>query len=147
MNNPDTQLSAAPDAPVDRGPGYETRDTNIASILKFAVGLALLCVFSGLVAWFTMVWITGGLPAPDLEMRTVPEPQGQLKALHDREDALLNSNGVTEKGGPIRIKIDRAIDLLSERGLPATPATKTEIEINSHSGTVATPTPEKESKK
>lgn len=147
MNNPHAQVTAAPDAPVDRGPGYETRDTNVASIVKFAAGLALLCVFAGFVVWFTMLWLTGGLPAPDIEMRTVPEPQGQLKALHTREDALLNSNGADEKGGPIRIKIERAIDLIAERGLPATPATKTEIEINSHSGTVAQPAPEKESKK
>ncbi len=150
MHEPSTHVTADPDAPApaDRGPGYETRDTNVAAIAKFAAGLAGLCLFAGLMAWFTMWRLTGGLPTPDIEMRTVPEPEGQLRALREREDMLLNTNGPSEKdGGPIRIKIDRAIDLLSERGLPATPATKTEIEVNSHSGTVAPAPTEKESKK
>jgi hypothetical protein len=148
MHDSHSHVTADSDAPADRGPGYETRDANVGPILKVAAGLAGLCAFAGFLVWFTMLGFTGGLPAPDLDLMTVPEPQGQLKALHDREDALLYTNGAAEKeGGPVRIKIERAIDLLAERGLPATPATKTEVEINSHSGTVAPPTTGKESKK
>ena len=58
----------------------------------------------------------------------------------DREDAVLTKYGwVDPKAKIVRVPIDRAIDLVAERGVPAGKGPKTEIEINSHAGTPAPP--------
>ena len=45
-----------------------------------------------------------------------------LKQLRATEDAILTTYGwVDRKGGIVRIPIDRAIDLLAQRGLPTKP--------------------------
>jgi hypothetical protein len=52
------------------------------------------------------------------------EEGGDLAETHRREDAVLNHYGWVDKNaGKVHIPIDRAIDLLSERGLPARPQT------------------------
>lgn len=54
-------------------------------------------------------------PKPNLELN----PHVDLAALRSRENAELESYGwVDRKAGVVRIPIDRAIDLLAERGLP-----------------------------
>ena len=54
------------------------------------------------------------------------------------EDAALGGYGRADPGtkdGPVRIPIDRAIDLIAERGLPqAGGRARTEVEVNSHAG-------------
>jgi len=45
-----------------------------------------------------------------------------LNKIRGREDGLLNSYGwVDEKAGTVRIPIERAMDLLVQRGLPVRP--------------------------
>ncbi len=78
----------------------------------------------------------------------------QRRELRDREKAILGSYGRVadeeekkkgtgkeeekKKGGRVRIPIERAIDLIAERGLPATgSAGRTEVDVNSHSGVPA----------
>jgi len=56
-------------------------------------------------------------PAPRLEDR----PLATRAQLNARENAILGSYGwVDRKAGTVRLPIDRAMDLISRRGLPAT---------------------------
>jgi hypothetical protein len=56
-------------------------------------------------------------PAPRLEDKPLA-PRAQLNA---RENAILTTYGwVDKKAGIVRIPIDRAMDLIAHRGLPAT---------------------------
>jgi hypothetical protein len=45
-----------------------------------------------------------------------------LGRLHEHEDSILNSYGwVDQKAGIVRIPIERAMDIVAQRGLPAPP--------------------------
>jgi len=114
-----------------QGGRHETTDANIRSIVKFAIGLAVLIV----VAMIAMRWLFDYLkatqqlgppaspfaesqaapPAPRLQVR----PAQDLKQLRQAEDEKLNSYGwVDEKAGVARIPIDRAMELLVQKGVP-----------------------------
>ncbi len=59
-------------------------------------------------------------PEPVPEPRLEVAPGEELKALRAEEDAALKTYGwIDQEKGAVRIPIDRAIDLLAERGLPA----------------------------
>ena len=54
-------------------------------------------------------------PAPRLQLA----PEADLAALRAREDEVLNQYGwVDKKAGVVRIPIERAMDLIAQRGLP-----------------------------
>lgn len=56
-------------------------------------------------------------PGPNLQR----DPSLDLAALREREDKLLNTYGwIDREAGTVRLPIDRAMDLLVERGLPQT---------------------------
>jgi hypothetical protein len=110
---------------------HETRDANVKSVLKFGIGLAVLI----LVTCIVMAWFFGflgevqklGPPAsPFAESQTQPpaprlqvQPVQDLSHLRQDEDEKLNSYGwVDQKAGIARIPIDRAMDLLLQKGLP-----------------------------
>ena len=113
------------------GPGYETLDASMRGLVLFAVGLAatLVLVFVGMVGvfhYFSRSQSLGPPASPFADVRTLPpqprlqaEPRLDLEHLHKHEDDLLNSYGwVDPKAGVIRIPIDRAMDLLLQKGLP-----------------------------
>ena len=113
------------------GPGYETRDASIRGLILFAVGLAtiLVLVFVGMVGvfrYFSRSKSLGAPASPFADVRTLPpqprlqvEPRTDLAHLRQHEDELLNSYGwVDPKAGVVRIPIDRAMDLLLQKGLP-----------------------------
>lgn len=53
------------------------------------------------------------------EPRLLPKPVEQLRALRAEEDETLSTYGWTDRAnGVVRIPIDRAMDLVVERGLP-----------------------------
>ena len=55
------------------------------------------------------------------------KPKLTLQAQHSREDALLNSSGWVDRDAHVaRIPIDRAMQLLAERGLPGWPPATTQ---------------------
>jgi len=124
--------------------GYEHREASIRMIIYSIVILAV-CVIITCVLMVVMFRVlhatTGGAPrlsymAPPSE--TPPEPRIYQKPwvqLHDlrlEEDQVLSTYGVDPKTGSIHIPIDRAMDLLMQRGLqnaggtlpPPAPATK-----------------------
>jgi len=113
------------------GGRHEASDANIRSIVKFAIGLAVLIV----AAMIAMRWLFDYLkatqqlgppaspfaesqaapPAPRLQVRPVQD----LKQLRQAEDEKLSSYGwVDEEAGIARIPIDRAMDLLVQKGVP-----------------------------
>ena len=63
---------------------------------------------------------------PSPRLQTYETTTGDLAATHEAEDKLLRGEAswVDKEKGVVRIPIDRAIELLAKRGLPATPPQK-----------------------
>ncbi|MBZ5618776.1 MAG: hypothetical protein LAQ69_08650 [Acidobacteriia bacterium] len=109
--------------------GFEQADVNAWAVGKFAIALVVVCLVSlgllfGLFRYFLSM--EGGKaetaikvpPAPQLETN----PPLDLKAMRAAEDQILTSYGwVDQQKGVVRVPIDRAIDLLAQRGLPSRP--------------------------
>ena len=115
---------------------HETTDANIRNLIIFGVGLSLL-VIAGLVVSRTVFnYFVGhqglGPPASPFEnVRMLPPeprlqvtaPQG-LKQYRAAQDEILNSYGwVDQHAGVVRIPIDRAMDILLQKGFPVRNAT------------------------
>jgi hypothetical protein len=112
--------------------GYERTDANIQSIRSFIIGLFVFIGISVLlmIGLFRFLYRTGqaDMPTPTpMEARRVlpPAPRLQISPTNDidtlrsTEDAALNSYGwVDRNAGVVRIPVERAMDLLLERGLP-----------------------------
>jgi hypothetical protein len=115
------------------GADHEHSDIDVWAVGKFAIGLAFLCVLAmgllfGLFKYFQST--TGGpMPKEELNIdarRLPPEPRLQsapitdLKEMRAAEDKLLNGYGwVDQAHGVVRVPIDRAIEMLAQRGLPS----------------------------
>jgi hypothetical protein len=117
-------------------PKHERRDVSIRFMAYVVAGLSLLTLAGMGVSW----WYLGAVqeeeraaerPVPPLAA-TLPEvppeprlqvtPAADLATVREREDAILNNYGwIDRKSGLVRIPIDRAIEVLAERGLPARP--------------------------
>jgi hypothetical protein len=116
-------------------PGYETRDAAAGELLGFGVGLIIaIAVIQLLMLGFYGLFLSER-PKP------LPEPAEsniyqQLRDLHRDEDlALSRYEWVDRKAGVVRIPIDRAIELVAEKGVRFGKGPKTEREMNSHAGT------------
>ena len=109
--------------------GHETTDVNVWAVGKFAIGLVVVCVVSigllfGLLKFFqsreetsvaNTVEPTKLFPQPQLQKTPIPD----LKAIRAEEDKLLNGYAwVDQSKGVVRIPVDRAIEVLAQRGLP-----------------------------
>jgi len=122
---------------VPGGGGHESRDVRIRPIVSSFVGLGaitlgvLLLVYVILRA-FTASNVEQSAPASPLaasygrqappEPRLQIAPRDDLRHLHEREEAVLDGYGwVDRDAGVTRIPIERAIELLAARGLPAEP--------------------------
>jgi hypothetical protein len=136
--------------------GYERRDIGAAPVLYFLLGLAvagLLVYFvvdgiysyleKGSEAQQTPVsplitkaptdtrklptdygdYLKQNFPSPQLEI----DERGQLDKIRiDEEQTLSTYDWVDQKAGTVRIPIDRAMDLLAQRGLPVRTQTGTD---------------------
>jgi hypothetical protein len=109
--------------------GHETTDVNVWAVGKFAIGLVVVCVVSiallfGLLKYFqsreetsvaNTVEPTKMFPQPQLQKTPIPD----LKAIRAEEDKLLKGYAwVDQPKGVVRIPVDRAIEVLAQRGLP-----------------------------
>jgi len=111
---------------------HEMTDASISGLVKFGISMALL-IFVVMVA---MIWVfkyfsatqqLGPPASPFEEIQALPpnprlqvHPTLELKELLKGEREKLNSYGwVDQKDGIVRIPIDRAMDLLLKKGLPA----------------------------
>jgi len=133
--------------------GHEERDVNAWAIGKFAIGLVVLCgltllLLAGLFKYFKGQEAANQPPPSEISIdtsRLPPEPRLEttpiqdLEAMRAAEDLALSSYGwVDQKASVVRIPIDRAIDLLAQRGLPARAqqqaATASEASVPTESG-------------
>lgn len=118
-----------------RNPGvsYEPREADLRVVLAFLAALGLASVMVLLVLWGMFSYFRGKsaergpLPSPRMytsapsvpQPRLQPNPVADYDAYHGSGQATLNSYGwVDQKAGIARIPIDKAMDLVAERGLP-----------------------------
>jgi hypothetical protein len=114
--------------------GHEERDVNIRAVLGFGAGLLVAAGLIQLMVWLLFAYFSGREAlrvapeyplAVDQGTRVPPEPRLQtnprqdLRLLRAHEEGILNSYGwVDRTAGVVRIPIDQAIKLTSQRGLP-----------------------------
>jgi hypothetical protein len=147
---------------------YERQDLQASGILYFLLGLAvatLLCILGlkGLFAFLehrekavqpTVNPLVTNLPAdtrhiaPGYPQGVFPNPKleederGQLNNIRIKEEKVLYSYGwVDEKAGTVHIPIERAMDLLVQRGLPV------RVQGAANAAAAASPTGKKGAKK
>jgi hypothetical protein len=115
--------------------GYEQRDAHLRPLLFFAAGLVALVAASFVVTW----WLTAAFgkrqeqalrPHPMSGFRRGPEgpvlqatPNAELDRHRAEEQARLEGYGwIDRTNGVVHVPIERAMELLLERGLPTRPA-------------------------
>jgi len=111
--------------------GHETTDVNARGVAWSAVALviiiaaiffALRCLYSVFTDQHPSTAIASQNGAPSPEPRLQVDEVRDLGRLHEHEDSILNSYGwVDQKAGIVRIPIERAMDIVAQRGLPAPP--------------------------
>jgi hypothetical protein len=105
---------------------HESADVDARAVGKFGIALALLCIASLAFVFGLFRYFYGSEPsAHTAGAKLPPQPQLErtpvldLQRMRQSEDEVLNSYGwVDGRNGIVRIPIDRAIDLLAQRGLP-----------------------------
>jgi hypothetical protein len=126
--------------------GHEPRDLPPRGILAFGIALLIVMGLVLVVATATNILLLGHLPSapiPPANLQNAPiptlppapvleaEPGQQLQQLRSEEDKLLHSYGwVDQKAGIVHIPIDRAMDILAQRGLPVRPTPQAKFEDN-----------------
>jgi hypothetical protein len=122
-------------------PGYETRDANVRGVFNFLVFLGVSLVFSALVCWglfryFSRRQAEPASVSPFAETRQMSlGPQLQvnpredwLKYREQQEQSLETYAWENRTAGTVRVPIERAMELLVQKGLPVqseTPPTET----------------------
>ncbi|HXZ14166.1 MAG TPA: hypothetical protein VEG64_17400 [Candidatus Sulfotelmatobacter sp.] len=114
---------------------YERTDAHIGALLQFAFWLAVVIIASALgmkwmFSYFARVQKLGPPASPFENVRVLPpnpklqvEPRAELEGYREADRELLATYGWVDKhNGVVRIPIDRAMDLVLQRGLPARPA-------------------------
>jgi hypothetical protein len=115
-----------------RSPGYETRDANARGVFYFLVYLGSGIVLSVLVCWglfryFSAEYAQSAPASPFAETRIVPSsPQLQVNPIEDlqkfreqQQSALEEYAWENRQNGMVRVPIERAMELLLQKGLPA----------------------------
>lgn len=113
---------------------YEKSDAHVPSIYKFVVGTFALLFVSMLAMWILFIVLekttpevaANASPAALERGRVIPpgprlqtNPAGNLPETLEHENSILSTYGWVDKSqGVVRIPIDRALDLVAERGLP-----------------------------
>ena len=118
---------------------HEETDADTHAITQFGIALALVLVLSQLALWwlfnsFTRLesklsppvsaLVRAQAPTEPPEPKLQANPQADMRMMREKEDTILNHYGwVNPNHGVVRIPIDRALDLVAERGLPQFKAT------------------------
>ena len=116
---------------------HESRDVNVKAISIFGIVLALgliatLFAIWGLFAFYRSYFYANEKPpfqGVDVDARRLPPeprlqaaPQLDLREMRAAEDAILDHYAwVDPDKGVVRIPIDRAIDIMAQRGFPSRP--------------------------
>src|SRR5262245_50332422 len=128
MHLPHASHDAAPP-----GVHHETSDVDIRAIFGFGLGLTIVTAVVAAAVWLLFLYFSAResrpvfteYPLAAQDTRLPPEPRLQtnprqeMHELRAREDELLISYGWVDKDkGVVRIPIERAMQLIVERGLP-----------------------------
>ena len=113
---------------------HEQTDADTRAITQFGIALVLVVVLSQLGLWWLFSTFTRResrlsppvtalvrtqAPTEPPEPRLQNNPQADMRMMREKEDTVLNHYGwVDANRGVVRIPIDRALDLVAERGLP-----------------------------
>jgi hypothetical protein len=126
-------------APSDVAAGHEVSDVSIRGLIIFLVGLlaslaAVVFAISWMFSFLSMRAQRSDSPPPPLApLRTKgpPEPRLQetpaleMRKMREAEEAALtNTRWIDKQQGIVQIPIDRAMELIGQRGLPHWPAAK-----------------------
>ena len=111
---------------------YEKRDVNTRTILYFVgvlfvVLVATIVSMRGLFGYFSATQNLGPGASPFNNSRTLPpeprlqvDPSVDLNEVRQSQEEILNSYGWADQAtGKVRVPIERAMDMLIERKLPA----------------------------
>jgi hypothetical protein len=122
-------------------PKHERRDVSVRFMAYVVAGLSLLTLAGMGVSWWYLQQVAeerqamerplpplaATLPEVPPEPRLQVTPAADLATVRRREEAVLDSYGwIDRKSGLVRIPIDRAIEVLAERGLPTRPQPENE---------------------
>jgi hypothetical protein len=120
--------------------GHERKDVNPIAITKFGIGLSLTILVSLFVLWGLFHYFTGrderlyagAAPLAGVGQsaeKAPPQPRLQatppidLRDMRAAEDQILQHySWVDRDKGVVRLPIERAMDILAQRGLPSRPA-------------------------
>ena len=123
--------------PADRGLGYEPRDANITGLLQFAFWMAVLLAVTLLGMRWTFDYFKKAMPLGETASPLLKQGQRELPPsprlqVHPRQELVdyceiqqkaVHSYGwVNQESGIVHIPVDRAMDLILAKGLPARPA-------------------------
>jgi hypothetical protein len=128
-------MSHDPHSNPNAGPGYETTDVHIAPITKFMVGLVMLMFLGMILGWlsFKLLDFKQNMDYADMKTTTLQNtrqiPTGPLLQVTNHGDLLDfraeqakdvsgHATWLDKNAKVVRLPIDRAIELISERGLP-----------------------------
>jgi hypothetical protein len=126
-------------APHDRGPGYERRDARISGLVQFAFWMAmvLLVTLVGMKLtfdYFKKVQPLGATTSPMVkegQQVLPPPPRLQVQPhleLSDfcaaQQQDVSSYAWIDRQGSVVQIPVDRAMDLVLQRGLPSRPASE-----------------------
>lgn len=114
---------------------YEKSDVQVGKVVRAGIGLIVVTA-----VFFALIWMLQGVllrfvksaeaprhpmattlartepPAPRLQ----PDPRADLLKQRAKEESVLQTYGWVDKSrGVVRVPIDRAIEILAERGLPS----------------------------
>jgi hypothetical protein len=134
-----------------RREGYEHSDADVRSLLKFGAWLLVILVIvliamKSMFFYFARSQKLGPPASPFEEVRVLPpqprlqvQPRVDLQAYCEDQMEQLNTYGwVDPHNDVVRIPVDRAMDLIVQRGLPARPATSTSLGAESGTAGEAT---------
>ena len=121
------------DTTMDRQAGHESSDLRPGYIALFGVVLTTIIVAAAVITSLLIYFKAAQrsrqeTPVPRLaqEREPTPEPRlqidahNELRQMRAAEEAALNSYGWVDKdSGRVRIPIERAMDILAKKGLPA----------------------------
>jgi hypothetical protein len=141
-----------PGFPTDRGRGFEERDASIKGLVQFAIWMAVVLAVTLVGMKWTFDYFKrtepmGPTASPLVtESQRVLPPSPRLQSQPHRELAdyclaqqqeVTTYSWVDQGSGVVHIPVDRAMDLILERGLPARPSS--EAPSGAASAPVATP--------
>ena len=121
--------------PVRTESGHELSDLSPRIISFFGVGLAALVIVVLAISYAALLGLrhSAGRRAEPLSPLTIMqepipgprllvEPESTMKTIRQQEEARLKSYGwIDQESGIVHIPIERAVDMLAEKGLPARP--------------------------